>query len=67
MLVVLLVFVFLVCGISVLFDFSKLGCLGIKLVGLYIVIIVIVIILVMSMVLLVLLGEGLSFSIDIIY
>lgn len=64
---VFFVFVFLICGISILFDFSKLGRFGVKLVGFYVVIIVIVIILVMSIVLVVFLGDGLNLIIEIIF
>lgn len=67
MLVVPLVFVSLVCGTSALSDPSKLGRLGIKSVGLYIVTTAIAITLAMSMALLVSPGEGLSLSTDTTY
>lgn len=67
MLVVPLVFVSLVCGTSALSDPSKLGRLGIKSVGLYIVTTAIAITLAMSMALLVSPGEGLSLSTETTY
>lgn len=62
MLVVPLVFVSLICGTSTLSDPSKLGRLGIKSVGLYVLTTAIAITLAMSMALLISPGEGLNLT-----
>ena len=62
MLVVPLVFVSLICGTSTLSDPSKLGRLGAKSVGLYVVTTAIAITLAMSMALLISPGEGLNLT-----
>ncbi len=62
MLVVPLVFVSLICGTSTLSDPSKLGRLGVKSVGLYVVTTAIAITLAMSMALLISPGEGLNLT-----
>lgn len=67
MLVVPLVFVSLVCGTSNLSDPSKLGRLGAKSVGLYVVTTAIAITLAMSMALLVSPGEGLNLTTEANY
>ena len=67
MLVVPLVFVSLICGTSTLSDPSKLGRLGAKSVGLYIVTTAIAITLAMSMALLFPPGESGNLSTDVVY
>ena len=62
MLVVPLVFVSLICGTSTLSDPSKLGRLGVKSVGLYVLTTAIAISLAMSMALLISPGEGLNLT-----